>query len=108
MNAIDKRHLTSRTLVDVATGLLSRVCRTSVILLIRAFQGLVRPFLVGTCKFHPTCSQYAVEAVRVHGVIRGGWLAARRLGRCHPFGAGGPDLVPERTRPEELDRPLHE
>lgn len=61
---------------------------------VRAFQGLVRPFLVGTCKFHPSCSDYAVEALTAHGAVRGGVLAVRRVCRCHPFTPGGVDPVP--------------
>jgi uncharacterized protein len=48
------------------------------------------------CRFLPTCSGYAVEAVRVHGAVRGGWLAVRRIGRCHPWNLGGFDPVPPR------------
>ena len=64
------------------------------ILLVRAYQLLIRPFLIGHCKFHPTCSEYAVEALQTHGLLRGIGLAARRVFRCHPFGPGGIDLVP--------------
>ena len=52
------------------------------------------------CKFYPSCSQYAAEAVRIHGARRGFWLALRRLARCHPFTRGGIDLVPEATDPK--------
>jgi uncharacterized protein len=48
------------------------------------------------CRFLPTCSTYAVEAVRTHGALRGGWLATRRVGRCHPWNPGGIDPVPPR------------
>ena len=48
------------------------------------------------CRFHPSCSTYAVQAVRIHGGLRGGWLALRRVGRCHPWNPGGVDPVPPR------------
>jgi hypothetical protein len=62
--------------------------------LIRAYQILVSPWLAGNCRFLPSCSQYAMEALERHGLFRGGWLALRRLGRCHPFRPGGYDPVP--------------
>ncbi|MCB9764084.1 MAG: membrane protein insertion efficiency factor YidD [Alphaproteobacteria bacterium] len=64
------------------------------ILPIRAYQVLISPLLPPSCRFHPTCSSYAIDAIRVHGVLRGGWLAIRRIGRCHPFHPGGFDPVP--------------
>jgi hypothetical protein len=67
--------------------------------LIRAYQKLVSPSLGKSCRFHPTCSAYAVEALQVHGIVRGGWLALRRIGRCQPLVEGGYDPVPP---PEEL------
>ena len=64
-------------------------------LFIRAYQFAVRPLLSGSCKFHPTCSEYAIEALDRHGLLRGGWLTLRRLGRCHPLTKrGGFDPVP--------------
>lgn len=62
--------------------------------MIRAYQCMVRPFLIGSCKFHPTCSEYAIEALQTHGLIRGFILAVGRVGRCHPFTPGGIDPVP--------------
>ncbi len=64
------------------------------ILLIRGYQAGLRPFLIGSCKFHPTCSEYAVQAIMRHGARRGAWLGFRRLCRCHPIGPGGIDAVP--------------
>jgi len=61
---------------------------------IRAYQYLLSPVLPPACRFYPSCSEYAYQAVRRHGVLRGGWLAARRLLRCHPFHPGGYDPVP--------------
>lgn len=71
--------------------------RTFVIGLIRLYQIILSPWLGMHCRYAPTCSAYAIEALRVHGLLRGGWLAAARIGRCHPFHAGGYDPVPPRT-----------
>ena len=62
--------------------------------LIRVYQRLISPLLPPSCRFYPSCSQYALEAVSRHGALRGTWLAARRLARCHPFHPGGFDPVP--------------
>ncbi len=62
---------------------------------IRAYQITLSPLLPAACRFTPTCSHYALEAVARSGVLRGGWLAARRILRCHPFGRWGYDPVPE-------------
>jgi len=64
------------------------------ILLIRAYQVVLSPFVGGACRFLPSCSAYAVEAIAIHGAWRGSMLAARRLSRCHPFGRAGFDPVP--------------
>ncbi|MPY87400.1 MAG: membrane protein insertion efficiency factor YidD [Luteitalea sp.] len=61
---------------------------------VRAYQVLLSPIAGGTCRFHPTCSQYAVDALITHGFLQGGWLALRRFGRCHPLGSAGWDPVP--------------
>jgi putative membrane protein insertion efficiency factor len=61
---------------------------------IRAYRALVSPLLGQRCRFHPSCSAYAVEAVERHGVARGFWLAVRRVARCHPLHPGGYDPVP--------------
>ena len=62
--------------------------------LIRAYQCMIRPHLIGACKFHPTCSEYAIEALQTHGFIRGGHMAMVRVLRCHPFTKGRIDPVP--------------
>jgi hypothetical protein len=62
--------------------------------LVRVYQYLISPLLGPRCRFHPSCSHYAVEAVEQHGALRGSWLALRRLLRCHPWHPGGYDPVP--------------
>jgi putative membrane protein insertion efficiency factor len=63
--------------------------------LIRIYQRTVSPRIGNVCRFEPTCSHYAHEAIERHGLLRGGWLAARRLSRCRPFGGRGYDPVPD-------------
>jgi uncharacterized protein len=62
--------------------------------LVRLYQIVFRPILPPLCRFHPSCSDYALEALRVHGPARGSWLAVKRVCRCHPFNPGGLDPVP--------------
>ena len=62
--------------------------------LLRVYQTVISPLTPPTCRYYPSCSQYAVIAVQRHGALRGGWLALRRLGRCHPWTPGGVDDVP--------------
>ena len=64
------------------------------IFLIRAYQHLLSPYLPQTCRHQPTCSGYAMEAIRRHGAWKGLWLALKRLSRCHPWGTSGYDPVP--------------
>jgi putative membrane protein insertion efficiency factor len=68
------------------------------VLPIRAYQYCISPILPPACRFYPTCSVYATEAILSHGVLRGGLLALRRLIRCHPLGGHGYDPVPEKQR----------
>ena len=67
----------------------------------RAYKLTLSPWIGRSCRFLPTCSDYAAEALILHGPVRGGWLAARRLCRCHPFGGSGFDPVPPRSAPQE-------
>ena len=64
------------------------------LLVLRAYQYALRPLLGANCRFYPSCSDYAREAIHNHGSGKGSWLAARRLARCHPFHPGGYDPVP--------------
>lgn len=62
--------------------------------LVQGYRLLVSPVLAPSCRYWPTCSEYAIEALRGHGAVRGSWLTAKRLCRCHPWSAGGVDDVP--------------
>lgn len=61
---------------------------------IRSYQLLIRPLLTGSCRYLPTCSEYAAEAIVTYGALRGGWMGLKRVLRCHPFGGAGLDPVP--------------
>jgi putative membrane protein insertion efficiency factor len=70
--------------------------KTLLICIVRAYRLVLSPMLGQNCRFYPSCSSYAIEALQTHGALRGSWLAARRLGRCHPWNPGGVDPVPPR------------
>ena len=70
--------------------------------LVRAYRYFISPLLPAACRFHPSCSAYAEQALEEHGALRGGWLAARRICRCGPWHAGGYDPVPEPDRPQAM------
>ncbi len=69
--------------------------KTILTFLLRAYQLVLSPLLGPKCRFFPTCSNYALEALRVHGAAKGSWLATKRVCKCHPWHPGGVDLVPE-------------
>jgi uncharacterized protein len=71
--------------------------KPTLLLLIRLYQLLLSPLLGGRCRFYPSCSEYAREAIQLHGAAYGSWLATKRLCRCHPFSQAGVDLVPEKN-----------
>lgn len=75
-------------------GWLGGAVAAVLILPIRFYQLCISPMLGSSCRFTPTCSQYAVEALRKHGPLKGSWLAVRRICRCHPWGGSGYDPVP--------------
>jgi putative membrane protein insertion efficiency factor len=73
--------------------------KTVLVLLLKAYRLVISPLYGQVCRYHPSCSAYALEAVEKHGALRGSWLAVRRLARCHPWTPGGYDPVPPvRTR----------
>ncbi|NQU71301.1 MAG: membrane protein insertion efficiency factor YidD [Rhodospirillales bacterium] len=72
--------------------------------LVRGYQLFISPILPGTCRYSPSCSAYAAEAVQTHGALRGGWLALKRMARCHPWGGWGYDPVPGPDETQHHDR----
>lgn len=64
-----------------------------VIAILRGYKSFISPLLPSACRFYPTCSEYMLDAVSKHGVVKGVWMGVKRLGRCHPFHAGGYDPV---------------
>ncbi|MGE5468774.1 MAG: membrane protein insertion efficiency factor YidD [Ignavibacteria bacterium] len=73
---------------------MKRILTAPLVVLVRGYQYLISPMLGRSCRFVPSCSEYAVEALERHGAGKGLWLAFRRLGRCHPWHPGGYDPVP--------------
>jgi uncharacterized protein len=71
--------------------------KTLLLLLLRGYQFGISPFLGQNCRFYPSCSQYAAEAIREHGALKGSMLASKRLCKCHPWHPGGLDPVPPKT-----------
>jgi uncharacterized protein len=78
------------------------IVRSAVVLLFRVYKRLVSPWLPPSCRYVPTCSEYAMEAVERYGALRGSWMAAMRVLRCHPFAQGGYDPVLPAERPTSI------
>lgn len=81
--------------------MLKALPRRTLLATIRLYQAGVSPLLPPSCRYEPSCSEYARVAVERYGAARGAWLALRRLGRCHPFGGSGWDPVPDRPVPTD-------
>jgi putative membrane protein insertion efficiency factor len=81
------------------------VIARTLIALVRTYQLAVSPWTPASCRFTPTCSAYAIDALNEHGALRGLWLAARRIARCHPWGGFGYDPVPSRDAQKEVSAP---
>lgn len=71
------------------------------ILLIKVYQFFISPLLPGVCRYRPTCSQYTIEALRTHGLVKGLYLGIKRILRCHPWGGSGYDPVPPKEKPHK-------
>ncbi|HAM27125.1 MAG TPA: membrane protein insertion efficiency factor YidD [Microbacteriaceae bacterium] len=71
--------------------------RNLCVLILRLYRAVISPLYGDVCRYYPSCSAYALGAIQQHGVVKGSWLGARRIARCHPWAAGGVDDVPERT-----------
>ena len=72
------------------------------VLLIKGYQIFISPILPSSCRYNPTCSHYAIEALRTHGILKGSWLAAKRIGSCNPWGGSGSDPVPPKRGNSEF------
>ena len=82
------------------TAVLRNPAKSGIIGFLKLYRLLISPLYGQVCRFYPSCSAYALQAVERHGAVRGSWLAARRLARCHPWNPGGYDPVP----PTDVDR----
>lgn len=78
-------------------AMLSRLVQNLLLLVIHTYRHTFGLFLGGQCRYHPTCSAYALDAIRQWGPLKGSWLTARRIARCHPFAKGGIDPVPPKS-----------
>lgn len=76
--------------------------RYIIIFIIKLYQVIISPLFAGSCRFYPSCSEYASESVRRFGSLRGSWMAIKRIGRCHPWHPGGFDPVPEKKGDENM------
>lgn len=78
--------------------LLGRLLAWPLLGLVALYRIAISPWLGNNCRFEPSCSAYAMEALRVHGAFRGSWLTVKRIGRCHPWGGSGYDPVPDKEQ----------
>jgi len=76
--------------------MLKKILIYPLIILVKFYQVAISPYLPASCRYSPTCSHYTLEALRKHGLFRGGWLAIKRISSCHPWGGEGYDPVPDK------------
>ena len=79
-------------------GSFTKILAIPFIWLVRFYQAAISPYTPSSCRYSPTCSTYSLEALKKHGVFKGGWLAVKRIGSCHPWGGSGYDPVPEKEK----------
>jgi len=77
-------------------GVIKKIIRFPFVLLIRLYQLIISPIFPANCRYNPTCSHYSIEAIKEWGVFKGGWMAIKRIGSCHPWGGFGDDPVPRK------------
>ena len=75
-------------------SIVGRITAWPLLALVQLYRYTLSPLIGANCRYQPTCSAYAIEALKTHGGLRGGWLAIKRIGRCHPWGGSGHDPVP--------------
>lgn len=82
---------------------LGRLLALPMLGLVWLYRLAISPWLGNNCRYEPSCSEYTMDALRIHGAFRGSWLAAKRIGRCHPWGGSGYDPVPEKQEDHVAD-----
>jgi uncharacterized protein len=87
----------SAIFVSVNLKMLNRILTFPLVVLIKFYQFFISPWLGKNCRYEPTCSHYTLEALKVHGLFKGSWLAIKRIGSCHPWGGEGYDPVPPKN-----------
>lgn len=101
-----ERVATVERMIERVSRSISRLAVGAAVRLVRAYQVLLSPWLGRTCRHVPSCSAYAIQALRRFGLLRGGWLTVKRIGRCHPWGTSGHDPVPRRLKPDPSERTI--
>jgi putative membrane protein insertion efficiency factor len=94
----------NRTLLMRALWVVALLPRNACVVVLRVYRAVISPLYGNVCRYHPSCSRYALEAIQQYGVVRGTAMGAWRIGRCNPWAAGGIDDVRERRRPYIVNR----
>ena len=83
---------------------ITKIVAVPFIWLVRFYQVAISPYTPSSCRYSPTCSSYTLEALQKHGAFKGGWLAIKRIGSCHPWGGSGYDPVPDKNNKKETSK----